>query len=219
MRLALLMLPLLVAPALAQPLPETVLHLAETAEVTRAPDELRATFRAEARAGTAAAAQEAVNRAVAAALTRGRAVPGVQVATGGYWTNRNEDPRGWVAAQTVTLRGREAAPLLELAGTLQASGLAMAGLEWGLTRELEEAARDEAGRAAIDTLRRRAEAVATQLGMQVAGIRELRLNAPGGAGPRPMRAEMRAAAAPPVAVPEVVVVGASAEAMVVLRVR
>lgn len=219
-------------PAAAQPAAtaaqpaETLLRLAESAEVTRAPDELRAALRAEARATTAAAAQEAVNRQVAAALARARAVPSVRATTGGYWTHRTSEPRGWQASQVIELRGGEPAPLLELAGTLQEGGLALSGLAWTLTREAERAAREEATRLAIEGLRRRADAVAGQLGMAVAGMRELRLDAPR-PGPRPMitaalargRAEAAAAAPPPAAVPEDAVVSATAEAEVVLRPR
>jgi predicted secreted protein len=210
------------APLRAQPA-ETVLRLSETAEVTRAPDELRTTLRAEARAGTAAAAQAAVNAAVAAALERARGVASVRAATGGYGTWRQQDPPVWVATQTVALRGREAAPLLELAGALQQGGLALAGLEWSLSREAEREAREEAGRIALDALRRRAAALAAQLDMTVTGLREVRVDAPHAPPPRPMEMAMRsagaarAAAPPPVTAPEDAVVRATVEAELLLR--
>lgn len=207
--------------AMAQPV-ETTLHLAESAEVTRAPDEVVATLRAEARAPTAAAAQEAVNRAIAAAVTRAQSVASVRVSTGGYWTGRGEEGRAWQAAQSVTLRGAEAPALLDLAGALQSQGLALQSLTWTLTRDSARAAREEASRLAVDALRRRADALAGQLGQAVAGIRDLRVDAPDRA-PRPMAA-MRAnssssVSAPPVAVAEDVVVMATVEAVVVLRPR
>jgi predicted secreted protein len=214
-------------PALAQTPPpsaslaETVLHLGESAEVTRAPDEIVATLRAEARAGGAAAAQEAVNRAVAAAVARAGAVPGVRVSTGGYWTSRVEEGRQWQAAQTLTLRGGDAAAMLELAGALQGAGLATAGLTWTLRRETARTAREEASRLALDALRRRAEEVAAQLGMTVAGLREVRIDAPDMA-PRPMvamAARSERAAAPPVALAEDAVISARVEAVAVLRPR
>lgn len=211
------------APGLT-PLPETALHLGETAEVTRAPDEVVATLRAEARAATAAAAQEAVNRAIAAAVARAQAVPGVRVATGGYWTNRIEDGRAWQASQQVTLRASNGAALLELTGALQQQGLAVSQLHWQLTRETARTAREEAAQIALDALRRRADAVAAQLGMQVVGLREVRIDAPD-RGPRPMVAmaaparAASAAAAPPMAVAEDVVVAATVEAVAILRPR
>lgn len=217
-RLLLLGALLLPLPALAQPV-ETTLHLAETAEVTRAPDEVVATLRAEARAATAAGAQEAVNRAIAAAVTRAQSAPSLRVSTGGYWTGRQEEGRAWQAAQSITLRGAEAPALLEAAGALQAQGLALQSLAWTLTRDATRAAREEASRLALEALRRRADAVAAQLGLVVAGMREVRIDAPDHA-PRPMAA-MRASSSstPPVAVAEDVVVPATVEATLVLRPR
>ncbi|NKC33356.1 SIMPL domain-containing protein [Falsiroseomonas selenitidurans] len=225
---ALLLAPiLLLAPAAqAQPAPqapglaETLLHIAETAEVTRAPDQVVAVLRAESRAGTAAAAQDSVNRAITAALSRAQAVPGVQVSTGGYWTGRVEEARAWQASQTLTLRGAAAPALLELAGALQGQGLAMQSLDWTLTRETTRLAREEASRLALEALGRRAAAVAAQLGLQVAGLQEVRIEAPD-RGPRPMAmmARSASAAAPPVAVAEEAVVAASVAAIAVLRPR
>jgi uncharacterized protein YggE len=128
----------------------------------------------------------------------------------------------WVATQGVTLRGREAAPLLELAGVLQQGGLALAGLDWGLSREADREAREEAQRMALDALRRRAAALAAQLEMTVTGLREVRVDAPR-AQPMPRAAMMQAgparaaAAPPPVSVPEDAVVRATVEADLLLR--
>lgn len=215
---------LFAAPATAQGLAETTLHIAEAAEVRQAPDEVVAQLRAEARAGTAAAAQDAVNRAVAAALARAQAVQGVRVATGGYWTGRTDEGRSWQASQSITLRGPDGAVLLELVGALQAQGLAVGQLYWTLRAETSRTAREEASRLALEALRRRAAAVATQLDLQVVGLREVRINMPENGGPRPMpmmaaRASASVASAPPVAVAEDVVVGAGVEAVVVLRPR
>jgi predicted secreted protein len=215
---------LLALPAAAEPTPlaETMLHIAETAEVTRAPDEVVAVLRAEARASTAAAAQEAVNRSIAAAVARAQAVPGMRVATGGYWTSRADQGRSWQASQQLTLRSGDGAALLDLAGALQSQGLAMGGLQWRLTREAQRTAREEASRLALEALRRRAEAVAGQLGMVLVGLSEVRIDVPDH-GPRPvpmaMAARSDAAPAPPVAVAEDVVVAATVQAVAVLRPR
>lgn len=223
-RIALLAFLALPGAALAQPAPpETELHLGESAEVTRAPDEIVATLRAEARAGSAAAAQEAVNRTITAAVARARAVPAVRVATGGYWTNRVDDNRAWIASQQLTLRGTEGAAVLELVGALQGQGMAMSGLTWTLKPETQRAAREEASRLALDALRRRADAVAQQLNMQVAGLKEVRIDVPERM-PRPMAAPMAASARsagapPPVAVAEDIPVMATVQAVVLLRAR
>lgn len=120
------------SPARAQLPAETLLRLAESAEVTRSPDELRATLRAETRAATTAAAQAAINRAVAAALERARAVPSARASTGSYWTSRTEGPNGWQTSQTLILRSEDAAALLDLVGALQGGGLALTDLGWSL---------------------------------------------------------------------------------------
>lgn len=201
-------------------LPETVLSLSETAEVLRAPDELRASLRAEARGANAAAVQAQVNRAMEQALAAARGVSGVRASTGGYWTNRVEEGRSWTASQTLNLRAAEPAAMLELVGRLQGQGLVMGDLSWRLSREAETAARQEAGKLAIEALRQRAEAVAAQLGLRVAGIRQLRLDAPEVPMPRMMAmaaTARRESAPPPVTAPEEVAVTSTAAAEILLR--
>jgi uncharacterized protein YggE len=222
-RLALALLGALavVHPALAQPagLSETLLRLSETAEVTRPPDEVFATLRAEARAGTAAAAQEAVNRAIAAAVALAQATPGIQVSTGGYWTARAEEARSWQASQSIMLRAAAGPALLELAGTLQGQGLAMSGLDWTLRRETARGARQDAARLAIEAIQARAADVAAQLNLDLVGLREVTIHA-SDATPRPMAmSASRASASPPVAVARDAVVSATVEAVAVLRPR
>jgi predicted secreted protein len=211
----------LAAAAQPTPLAETLLHIGESAEVTRTPDEIVATLRAESRAGSAAAAQEAVNRAIGAAVTRAQAVPGVRVSTGGYWTGRIDEGRAWQASQSITLRGTDGPAMLELTGALQQAGLASAGLAWRLSREATRSAREEASRLALDALRRRAAAVAEQLGLVLVGLKEVRIDAPERDGIAPPMATMaaRGAAPPPVAVAEDVVVSASVQAVAVMRPR
>jgi predicted secreted protein len=206
------------SPGAASALPETVLHLSETAQVLRAPDEVRAGLRVEARGASAAAVQAQVNRAMQAALARAAQVPAIRPGTGGYWTQRDDEKRNWVAVQTMTLQGTDPAALLELVGTLQGQGLALGDLNWSLSKPVEQAARQEAGRLAIDALRQRAAAVAEQLGLRVIGIRDLRLDTP--EVPMPRMMAMRAQAAPPPApssVPEDVIVNSTAAAEVILR--
>ena len=203
------------------PWPETALHLSETAEVARAPDEVVAVLRAEARGGSAAAVQDTVNRAMAQAVARAAAVPGVNATTGGYWTTRVQDGGTWQASQQLTLRSGNAAVLLDLTSTLQQQGLTLGGLNWTLRRETQRVAREEAAQLALDAIRRRADAVAAQLGLIVVGLREVRIDAPD-RGPRPMMAMAAArpaGAAPPVAVAEDIQVAATVEAVAILRPR
>uniref|UniRef100_UPI001F1CB0FF SIMPL domain-containing protein n=1 Tax=Falsiroseomonas oryziterrae TaxID=2911368 RepID=UPI001F1CB0FF len=162
--------------------------------------------------------------AVTAAVARAQAVPGVRVSTGGYWTGRVDDNRAWQSAQQVTLRGGDGAALLELVGALQAQGLATSALHWQLTRETQRTAREEASRLALDALRRRAQAVAEQLGLQLVGLKEVRIDVPE-RGPRPFAAPMAAsargpaAAPPPVAMAEDIPVMATVQAVAILRPR
>ena len=212
------------APAATSAAAETILRLAETATVLRAPDEVVATLRVEARGASAAAVQEAVNRSMAAAVSRAEGVAEVRVTTGGYWSGRTEESRApWQATQAVTLRGAGRPALLDLVGALQGQGLTLVSLTWTLKPETARAARDEATRLAIESLRRRAEAVAAQLDMPVAGLREVRIDAPDALPrPAPMMAAMRSSASsyvPPVAMAEDVSVSATVEAVVALRPR
>jgi predicted secreted protein len=210
---------LLAVPAQAQ---ETLLRLSETAERTVRADELRATLRAEATGNSAAAVQQAVNRQMAAALERTRAVPGVTVSTGSYWSWRSGD-RGqtWTASQELRLTAIEAAPaLLELVGTLQGQGMLIGGLAFEVSPRLARQTREAVTEEALTGLKARAERLAAGLGMTFAGFREIRVDAPRHLPPPMPRAAMAAraeAAPPPSAAPAEVPIGATVEGDAVLR--
>jgi predicted secreted protein len=223
--ISLLALPMLAGAALAQPAPVfagpgTLLRLSESAEVTRAPDEVQATLRYEARETSIAGAQATVNRTMAAALETARGVAGVTASTGAYRTWRQEDPARWVAGQNLNLRAKDQAALLELVGTLQSRGLAVGGIQHGLTRDTARTARQEASALALEAIRARAEALATGMGMRVERIAEINLEANDVTPPRPMLAQsMARAAPPPVAQSEDIIITATAQAVVVLAPR
>lgn len=200
---------------------ETRLRLNEAATVRRAPEEAYASLRVEGRAATAASAQAAVNRAVAAALEQAARVPGLRATTGRYATHRTDDPRGWFATQSIQLRGGDAAALAELAGALQSQGMLLEGIGATLSEAAQRAARAEATRLAIQRLRERAALVAEELGLQVLRIAEIAVDAELPEA-RPMAAPMMAraaAAAPPSAAPEDVAVHARVSADVILSPR
>jgi len=213
--------PALVQPAAAQPArAETLLRLSENARVVVRPDELAASLRAEADAPTAAEAQAKVNAAVAKALDLARAVPGVVVSTSGYWVSQlNQSGRTWRASAGIALHSGDGEKLLALIGTLQAQGLATQSLGWRLAPETARRAQSEATRAALGTLRARAEEAAGILGLRFVSFREVRLD-----GTRPMPAPMPrmamaagpAPAPPPSAAAEDVPVEANVEADAVL---
>ena len=227
---------LLVTPAVAQQAPpviQTVLKLAETATVTARPDELTASLRAEIIAGSAAEAQSRVNKAIADALAKAKAVCDVSVSTGNYGVYRvgpNPNDRSgadkterWQASQSLELKSHNGAALLQLVGELQKSGLAMGNLSWGLSPEAARKTRAEATRLALAGLRGRADEAAALIGLAFDGFKEIRLDSD---RPAPIRSRMMApamvggaASAPPNAEAEDVTVSATAEADVLLRSR
>jgi uncharacterized protein len=180
---------------------DTLLDLSETARVSAQPDEIAASLRAEAAAPAPAAAQEAVNRMMAQAITRARQVQSVTVATGRYaaWlvppAHSGSGAATWRASQTLELSGHDGPALLGLVGTLQQQGLAVQQLDWQLSAEATRTARAAALREAISGLRKRAETAAGLLGLRFASFRTVRLG-PGLPTPSPMPMRAFAAAAP-----------------------
>ncbi|WP_424812155.1 SIMPL domain-containing protein [Roseococcus sp. YIM B11640] len=187
---------LLAALLMAAPLPafaqgaESRLRIAEEGSVRTMPDEMVASLRVEARAPTAAAAQDEVNRRVAAALEAARGVAGVQAATRGYSTHTDAERQQAVAQQSIELKSGQGAALLALLARLQGDGLLLDHAGWQLTPAAGRAARDGATNEAIRGVQARAAAVARELGMRVAEMRELSVDVVP-EGPRPMMA-MRA---------------------------
>jgi predicted secreted protein len=211
------------APAAAQP--ETLLRLSETAERSVRADQLVAVLRAQATGGSAAAVQEQVNRTIAAALERARAVQGVTISTGSYWTYRSGERRDqWQASQEVRLTAIEAAPaLLELVGALQGQGLTVSRLSYEVSRPVQKREREAVTAEALVGLKERAERLAEVMGMRFAGFREVRVDAGRFARP-PMPAPMMAASAdaartPPTAEPADVPIAATVEGDAILHPR
>ena len=223
-----LLLALLVACPLAGALaqaPLTRLYLQESASREVEQNVLVATLQAHAEAASPAAAQAAVNTAMAAAVERVHAEAEIRAATGGYsvYERRDRDnrPVDWVAQQDLRLTSQDPAALLELAGSLQEMGLNLVGLGWQVDDETRRKVQDELTIEAIATLRQRAQAIAESVEMQIANIDTLRV---GGAmeGPRPMmamRAEMMADAPPPTALPDLETIQSHVEAEIVLSPR
>lgn len=220
--LALAALLALAAPAQAQ---ETLLRLSESAERTVRADELHATLRATASGNSAAAVQQEVNRKMAAALERARAVAGVTVATGSYWSWRSgERNQTWTASQELHLTAIDAAPaLLELVGALQGQGLVIGSLAYEVSRPLARRTRESVTEEALAGLTARAERLAAALGMSFTGFREVRVDAPRQVPPPMPRAMMatraEAAAPPPSAEPAEVPIIATVEGDAVLKPR
>ena len=196
----------LLLPGAAMAQPETRLRLSESGSVTLAPDEVVASLRIEARARTAAQAQEQVNRSMAAALANARAVDGVRATTGQYnaRTERERPQREqqqFVAQQSLNLRGGEA--LVALVGRLQGEGLLLDNISWQLSEATARRGRDEATRAAIRAVQERGAAIAQDLGLRVTALSQLYVDAEPEA--RPMAMAARAASAPSVTAEDVTV--------------
>lgn len=186
--------------------PETVLRLSETVEKRVRRDRLRAELRVEATGANARAVQDEVNRRMAAALERVRALPAVKGETGSHnvWEERpDKAPPRWRAMQALILTGRETVEYLQLVGHLQNDGLLLGHLQHELSPEAARAVEDELTRTALERLFERAEKVAQTMGLAVGHWKELRVgSAGGGQTPRPpvplqaMRAEAASFAAP-----------------------
>lgn len=217
------MLALLLAatPAVAA---DTTVRFSEARAVRRLPDEFYAVARVEARSASAAAAQDAVNRAVAAAIGAAKNTAGIQVATGRYSVYRGGEPRvspPWQASQDVTLRTTDAAAGTALLAAWQEQGLAVSQVGWRLTPALAQSMRDEATRLVLAALEERLAMVAAQMRLTADGLSVVSLDGVEEFEPRvsaggPIALGARAAA-PPVAVAEEVAVTVRASAEAVLR--
>lgn len=228
MLLACLLLLPLAARAADEP-PRTRLQLSESAEIAVKQDELYAQLAVEARGASAAAVQQAVNRAMAAALERARGASAVTVSTGGYGVWRAygssvSSNQAWQAGQSLTLTAKDPEPLLELVGQLQAQGLAVRQLAFRVSRELWRTTREQAIEEAVRGLQGRAQRMAGLLGMEFE--RFARVDLDGGRDrPQPFAAAPMAArgmsdsAPPPSAEAAEVRIGASVSAEAVLKPR
>jgi predicted secreted protein len=195
---------------------ETDLHLADTATVMTAPDEIAATLRAEATNASASDAQAQVNATMQEALSQARKIAGITVSTGGYGVWRAGASDHWQVSQALNLTGHDAAALLSLVGALQQKGMVVSSLGWRLSHAAERQAHQQATKQALTALRGRVDEAAGLLDMRFAQYKQIRLD---GAGPQPMLRGMAvpmamstSSAAPPTIAPEDVPVSATAEA-------
>jgi uncharacterized protein len=207
---------------------ETVLHLAETATVMAAPDEIAAGLRAEATSMSASEGQARVNAAMQDALAQAHKVEGVGVATGGYsvWRTAPTPPdrnERWQVSQALSLTGRDGPALLSLVGALQQRGLVVNSLGWRLSQATERRVHQAATKQALTNLRARIEEAAALLDLRFDQFKEVRLDS---AGPQPMLRSMAmpaamnaGSAAPPSIAPEDIPVNATAEADAILLAR
>ena len=204
-----------------------VLNLSAQATIKLPPDMLVADMTALASLPTAIGAQRRVNSFMAQASKAADGVAGVKATFKDYSVAFIEasplnQPSHWTAQQTVEIKGQSSEALLDLVGRLQALGLVIGDLEWQVSAERAEKARQDATMQALKTLRTQASDDAAALGLQVDRFGSVRLNEE--ARPFPlvraamkMTVAMAAAMPPPNATAEQQDVTATVSADVVLR--
>jgi uncharacterized protein len=196
----------------------TVLHLSETADRQIPRDRLHAQLRVDATGAGARQVQAEINKRMASAVDRARAVAGIKIETGGYSVYEDRQPNvavKWRGSQTLSLTGSDFAQVLALAGDLQGDGLAVSGMVFELAPETARAGQDELTTEALRRLRQRAERIAADLQMTVLRLRSVRVGNVGGDQPQ-FPFQMRAMTAPAAAMkmPDPVAEGGDARVQV-----
>ena len=187
----------------------TTLALSEHAERNLPRDRLVAELVVEASDADVAHVQAEINRRMAEASARAKAVPAVTVTTGAYsvYEERpDKAPPRWHGRQELHLEAKDRVALLQLIGTLQGDGLSVSSLNAVLSREAASAVEDELTDEALKRLRERAARIAAALGLQVESIGKLTIG--NAAVPsQPIRYRFSATAATAAAPPPVVEAG------------
>ena len=207
------------APAAAQPAPSSlppvdrhVIHSTGEGTIKRAPDRAWFTVTAESRARTPQAAQKQNAQIMSAVLDklRGAGLPQDAIQTRSYdlqpeydFNDGRQTLRGYAARNTVEVRADDLARVGELLDIAVSAGATSAGQVRFDLKE-REAAEREALRLAVQDARRRAEAMASAAGLNIASILRIDEQRSGGVPPpMPLMMEMRMAqsadSAPPVA--------------------
>lgn len=183
----------------------TVLDLSETVRREVPDDEIVATLVARAQAQEPGPAQNEVNRRMAAALDKARAVEGVRVTSGGYHVYREQPSENvwvWVAVQELNLESADGERLLTLVGELQSAGLAVQDLRWQLADTSRRAIERSLLSEALQALEAKARTAADALSLTMSGWRRVSLAPDAQPMPRfraPMAMAAADEAAPPVA--------------------
>lgn len=148
---------------------QTILNISATQRIQVPQDLLVATLRIEKTGADAKTVQNDVNTLMKSASDKAKAVTGVKVSTGGYYVYEETPPatkempkpkKSWRASQTIEIKGTGAEDILKLSGDLQEMGLLMNGLNYTLSPENADAAKDDLMEAALAKLKARAERAA-----------------------------------------------------------
>jgi len=190
----------------AAPTPQPIVTVTASATSNVANDRMQAMLRAEADNADAAQAASDVNARIARALSRARAVAGVDASTTGYSsfqiTEPNRPPR-WRVSQTLVLEGSDFAALAGLVSRMQATdGLVLSALNFSVSAATRRAAEDALTQQAIKNWQQRAQSAAQGFGSATWRAGRITIQTNDFGRPQPMlRASMAAAdARAPVAV-------------------
>jgi len=150
---------------------QTLITLSVTERVNVQQDTLIATLRIEQENRNAQTLQREINAAMAKALEEAGAVDTVKVSSGYYAVYQtNNGAQGgrpdliWRGSQSITLEGKDAQSLLELAGEIQDMGFVMNNLSYTLSTERADEVRDGLMESAIARARANAERAARAMG-------------------------------------------------------
>jgi predicted secreted protein len=188
----------------AAPTPQPVITVTASASTDVANDRMYALLRAEADDADPVRAADAVNARMARALSRAKAMTGVEARTAGYSSYQisepNRPPR-WRVSQALALEGADFAALSALVSQLQSiDGLLLSSLNFSVSANARRAADDALTQEAIKRWQARAKTAARAFG--ATGYRAGRVSVQTNdyARPQPMLKGGMAASAAPVSV-------------------
>jgi len=215
------------APALAQetsPFPkvepgQTLITLTATEQTKLKQDTVTASLKYELDGPSANEIQDKINKAMTQAVQLAKGVDAVKVSTGSYYVyivqdDGTIDPRTgrpfetkktWRGMQSMTLESKDAGKLLDLVGKIQTLGLTMENLNYSLSPDVADSARDDLLNRALGKIQSRAALAAKTLGKGNYDIQEISVDGASQPYPQPrvymMKAEAGMAAAADVAAP------------------
>ncbi len=181
----------------------TTLTLTVTGTASHAPDTTVATLSIQKTAPTAAAAQAAVNAAMAGALATAKSVKTLQATTGTYDVFPSDTKQtAWRAQQSLALRlaappgSALASEFRHIIGELQGRGMVLDQIGGTLSSAATRETRTNAIKDAVTQMRTEADATAAALGDHVTAITKVELTTQSPFRPMMMAARIATAPAP-----------------------
>jgi predicted secreted protein len=171
----------------------TLVNLSATERVEVEQDLLVASLRYETKNRNPKALQDEINTVMEKALAASKKVSTVKVSTQQYHVYEYDENAGkrdlppnktWRGQQGLMVKGKNAADLLELVGTLQDLGLKVSGLNYTVSPELLEQTRESLLEAAMAKLTAKAERTAKSLGKKEVDFKQINVDM-GGYYPQP----------------------------------